>query len=77
MERLENQTFPPPKSLDGTVTCQIVPILSVTAQVIRLPLGQWASHSSWPQDMFKQALKWRSVLTVVASSLESPFPHLP
>lgn len=29
MERLENQTFPPPKSLDGTVTCQIVPILSV------------------------------------------------
>lgn len=64
-------------SWDGTVTCQIVPSLSVTALVIRLPLGQWASHSSWPRDMYKKALKWRGVLTVDASSLKPPFLHLP
>lgn len=39
MERLENQIALPLVSWDGTLTLQIAPNLSVTAQVDRLPLG--------------------------------------
>lgn len=52
-ERLETQTFFSPMSWDGTVTSQIAPNVSVTAQVVRLPLGHWASHSSWSRDKGK------------------------